>query len=63
MVRRWTMVAGLALALACGAGVRAQSRTFVAYVGSYDAGTVYNLNDMVSSETKFYISLAANNWE
>ncbi len=38
-----------------------QSRTYVAYVGSYDAGTVYNLNDMVSSGESFYISLAPEN--
>ena len=62
MVRRWAILAGMLAALACGAAVTAQTRTFVAYVGSYDAGTVYNLNDMVSSGEKFYISLEANNW-
>ncbi len=36
-----------------------QSRTYVAYVGSYDAGTVYNLNDMVSSGESFYILASA----
>ena len=49
------------LVLACGAAVRAQTRTFVAYVGNYDAGTVYHLNDMVSVGENFYISLQAAN--
>ncbi len=40
---------------------RAQARTFVAYMGSYDASTVYNLNDMVSTGGSFYVSLTANN--
>ncbi len=39
----------------------AQTRTFVAYVGSYSAVTAYNLNDMVSVGNEFYISLTSNN--
>lgn len=39
----------------------AQARTYVAYVGSYSPATVYNLNDMVSMGSQFYISLAAEN--
>ncbi|HEX9197998.1 MAG TPA: hypothetical protein VF865_00435 [Acidobacteriaceae bacterium] len=43
------------------AGVGAQTRTLVSYAGSYSAGTVYNLNDMVSCGSQFYISLAPDN--
>jgi hypothetical protein len=39
----------------------AQSRTYVAYVGGYSPATAYNLNDVVSEGSQFYISLAAEN--
>jgi hypothetical protein len=62
MVRRFALsVTLLAVALAYTLPARAQTRTFVAYAGSYSAGTVYNLNDMVSLGNDFYISLVADN--
>ena len=53
----------LALALALGGsiGAAAQTRTLVAYAGSYSADTVYSVNDMVSMGGDFYVSLARNN--
>jgi len=51
----------LTLALTNSLPARAQTRTFVAYMGSYSAETVYNVNDMVSLGSDFYISLVANN--
>jgi hypothetical protein len=57
-VARW--IAGLALALGAWSG-SAQTRTLVAYAGSYAADSVYSVNDMVSVGSEFYISLAANN--
>jgi hypothetical protein len=62
MVRQWAILAGMLLGFAAAGAGRAQTRTFVAYVGTYNAATVYNLNDMVSLGEKFYISLEANNW-
>lgn len=48
--------------LACGLGAAgAQTRTMVAYAGTYAADSVYSLNDMVSVGSDFYLSLAANN--
>jgi hypothetical protein len=38
-----------------------QTRTYVAYMGSYSATTVYNLNDLVSVGSDTYVSLVANN--
>ncbi len=38
-----------------------QTRTFVAYAGSYSADTIYSVNDMVSVGSDFYISLAGSN--
>jgi hypothetical protein len=43
------------------APARAQTRTFLAYAGTYSSGTAYNLNDMVAANGTFYISLTANN--
>lgn len=63
MMRRF--VAGVLIAGVLVAGMAvaaiAQTRTLVAYVGSYSADTIYNLNDMISQSGDFYISLAANN--
>lgn len=63
MVRRLvlSMTLLLSLALTYALPSSAQTRTFVAYMGSYAAGTVYNVNDMVSMDGEFYISLATNN--
>jgi len=61
MMRRFAISLSLLLALCLAAPAVAQTRTFVAYVGSYSSGTAYNLNDTVSSGSQFYISLVANN--
>lgn len=65
MIRRLeglaAVCAGVALALAMASPGLAQTRTFVAYVGSYSAATIYSVNDMVSLGSDFYISLAADN--
>ncbi|HUD23734.1 MAG TPA: DUF2961 domain-containing protein [Acidobacteriaceae bacterium] len=63
MVRRLMLSITLLLSLALthAQPACAQTRTYVAYMGSYSAGTVYSLNDMVSLGSDFYISLMANN--
>ena len=63
MLRRIALIMTLlpALALSCALPAGAQTRTFVAYEGSYSAGTVYNVNDMVSMGNDFFISLVADN--
>ncbi len=60
-MRRYATSIFLYLTLAFTFPAIAQTRSLVAYVGSYSAGTTYNLNDMVLSEGVFYISLGANN--
>ena len=57
-VARLLMFAAL-LGLAVSAA--AQARTFVTYAGNYSPSTVYNVNDMVTVGSEFYISLTANN--
>src|SRR6266702_2911432 len=61
-ISKW-MALFFAFTLWTGAAARAaaQTRTLVSYAGSYSAGTVYNLNDMVSCGNQFYISLAPDN--
>jgi hypothetical protein len=62
MIQRFVLtVTLLAVALAYALPARAQTRTFVAYVGSYSAGMLYNMNDMVSVRNDFFISLVADN--
>ena len=61
MIRRIALFLSLLLAPGLVQPAAAQTRTLIAYVGSYSSGTVYNLNDMVSAGAEFYISLAANN--
>ena len=61
MRRGVTVVLALALCMDVSVCANAQVRTFVSYTGSYSAGTIYNLNDMVSSAGQFYISLAPDN--
>jgi hypothetical protein len=61
MARRLAICFGLLVLLAYSFSGNAQTRTFVAYVGSYDAATAYNLNDIVSVGEDFYISLTAHN--
>lgn len=51
----------LTAALVGGWRATAQSRVLVAYAGAYSAGTAYNLNDMVSFQGGFYLSLGADN--
>jgi hypothetical protein len=63
MIRRLALSVTLMLPLALvhALPASAQTRTYVAYLGSYSAGTVYNLNDMVSLGNDFYISLVTDN--
>jgi hypothetical protein len=61
MTRRIAICFGVLLVLVCGPPAKAQARTFVAYLGNYDAGTVYHLNDIISVGESFYISLLAAN--
>jgi len=62
-VKRWlaVLISIGAIVLGCGGRAMAQSRTFLAYVGEYSAGTEYNRNDLVSVGGDFYISLVAKN--
>jgi hypothetical protein len=60
MKRSWLGLAALTLVLLSLPAI-AQTRTFVAYAGPYSAGTAYNLSDLVSSGSAFYISLTADN--
>jgi hypothetical protein len=57
VARFLALVAAFGFAMAAGA----QTRTFVTYAGSYQQGTAYAVNDMVSVGSDFYISLVANN--
>lgn len=59
MMRRVASLLAVTLAMALPGIV--QTRTLVAFTGSYSADTIYSLNDMVSQGVDFYISLAANN--
>jgi len=61
MAARIARSLGLLLALAFALPAVAQTRTLVAYVGSYSGTMVYNLDDMVSSGGGFYISLMPGN--
>jgi len=61
MARRLTIAFSLLLAFGLTFSAVAQTRTYVAYVGSYSGTVAYNLNDMVSSGSEFYISLAPDN--
>jgi hypothetical protein len=63
MIRRFALSVTLLLPLALiyALPASAQTRTFVAYMGSYSSGTVFNVNDMVSVGSDFYISLVADN--
>lgn len=67
MMRRSAVAVGMSLVLSVALpmslprSARAQSKTFVAYMGAYAGGTEYGLNDLVSAGDAFYISLEANN--
>lgn len=61
MKRSWARCIALTLTLFSSLPAISQTRTFVAYVGSYSARTNYNLNDLVSLGGEFYISLTADN--
>lgn len=51
----------LVTTLVAGSRGTAQSRVLLAYAGAYTAQTVYDLNDMVSCQGQFYVSLVAEN--
>jgi hypothetical protein len=62
-MQRFASYLTVLLALALSVPGLAQTRTFVSYVGCYSSATEYNLNDMVSTATGFYISLAVAKFE
>jgi Collagen triple helix repeat (20 copies) len=61
VVRSVAVVLSLVVCMGVVDCANAQVRTFVSYTGSYSAGMVYNLNDLVSSAGQLYISLAPDN--